>query len=132
LEIVSWRGVVTLGDQSLMDSLVELQGARWRQAGETGMIAANRSEAFLREVVDLFGSRGWLRFFTLRFEGRIAAIILAFCNQTTLFGSVLLANALQYPHDRGYRAWDFLRGEEPCKFFRGAQALSRRRVMIVR
>src|SRR5207248_11428268 len=105
-------------DSESLDSLVDLHGARWTRAGETGMIHANRSEAFIREVAGLLGSCGALRVFTLRFADRIAAIILALCNSTAIFaymsgfdpqherfgfGKELLAQALQYAHERGYR-----------------------------
>jgi CelD/BcsL family acetyltransferase involved in cellulose biosynthesis len=76
---------------------------------------------------------------------RIAAIILAFCDEMAIygylsafdpqheefgFGRELLAQALRYAHERGYRRWNFLRGEEPYKFSWGAQALAKCRVII--
>ena len=139
--------VAETAPRELMDALVELHAARWSKAGESGMIQANRSEAFLRELVTLFEARGWLRFFALRFRDEVAAIILAWCNQTAIFGylsafhpdyekfgfgSQLLARALRYAHDRGYRQWNFLRGAEPYKFSWGAQVTAKRRVVISR
>ncbi len=139
--------VVETARAELMDALVELHAARWSKEGQSGMIQANRSEAFLREVTDLFGARGCMRFFVLRFGEVIAAIILAWCNQTSLFGylsafhpqyekfgfgSELLARALEYAHDNGYREWNFLRGDEPYKFSWGAQAAAKCRVVISR
>ncbi|HWF47191.1 MAG TPA: GNAT family N-acetyltransferase [Bryobacteraceae bacterium] len=137
--------VAESADTELMDALVSLHGARWEKAGEAGMIEVNRSEAFLRDIAEQFGARGWLRIFSLRFMDRIAAIILAFCDETAIygylsafdpqheefgFGRELLAQALRYAHERGYRRWNFLRGEEPYKFSWGAQALAKCRVII--
>ena len=72
-------------DDQLMDALIALHRARWEQMGEVGMIEANRSEAFLREVAKLLASRGALRIFTVRFGDCVAAILLALCNKTTIF-----------------------------------------------
>ncbi len=139
-------GVADVADAELMDALIELHGARWEQVGERGMIEANRSEAFLRDVADRLGPCGSLRIFTLRLEERIAAIILAFCSGTTIFGylsafdpryeafgfgSELLGQALRYAHERGYSSWNFLRGDEAYKFSWGARALGKCRVVIL-
>jgi CelD/BcsL family acetyltransferase involved in cellulose biosynthesis len=129
----------------LMDALVALHTARWAKAGEAGMIEANRSEAFLRDIAARFSEAGWLRIFTVRFGDGIAAILLAFRDEATIysylsafdphyeefgFGRELLAQAFRYAHERGYRQWNFLRGDEPYKFSWGAQAVAKRRVAI--
>jgi CelD/BcsL family acetyltransferase involved in cellulose biosynthesis len=138
--------VTESASEELMDALVRLHGARWAKAGEAGMIEANRSEAFLRDVSGRFGAEGWLKIFALRFANEIVAIVLAFCDHTTIygyltgfdpqyedlsFGRELLAQALRYAHERGYRQWDFLRGEEPYKFLWGAQVIPKCRVVIL-
>jgi hypothetical protein len=51
--------------------------ARWSKAGEAGMIEANQSEAFLRDVAERFATRRWLKIFSLRFADRIVTILLA-------------------------------------------------------
>jgi CelD/BcsL family acetyltransferase involved in cellulose biosynthesis len=137
--------VTDTADPDLLNSLVHLHRVRWQKEGEAGMIAANRSEAFLREVAGLLASSGLLRIFTVRFGERIAAILLALRNQTTIysylsafdpewesfgFGRELLAQALRHTHENGYRRWDFLRGEEPYKFSWGAELVPKCRVMI--
>jgi CelD/BcsL family acetyltransferase involved in cellulose biosynthesis len=129
----------------LMDALVRLHGARWAKVGEAGMIQVNRSDGFLRDIAERFGARGSLRIFSLHFADRIVAIVLAFCDETTIygylsafdpehedlgFGRELLAQSLRYAHEHGYRRWNFLRGEEPYKFSWGAQALAKCRVVI--
>lgn len=129
----------------LIDALIALHRARWQAAGEAGMIDANRSEAFLRDIAERFGAAGMLRIFSVRFADRIAAILLALRDRTTIysylsafdprceefgFGRELLAQALRYAHEHGYRKWDFLRGAEPYKFSWGAQAQPRCRVLI--
>ena len=139
---------VTRGeDAALLEELIRLHRKRWRQQGESGMIAANRSAAFLREVSAEFAGKDMLRFFTLRFQDRIAAIILAFAHQQTLFaylsgfdpeyqefgfGRLLLQHALRHAFEQGYRAWDFLRGDELYKFDWGAQSVRKTRLIIFR
>jgi len=132
-------------DSELMDALVRLHSARWAVSGQSGMIAANRSEAFLRQVAELFAANGWLRVFTVRFGARIAAILLAFRDNEAIysylsafdpeyeqfgFGRELLAQAIRYAHEHGYRRWEFLRGDEPYKFSWGAQVIPKCRVVI--
>jgi CelD/BcsL family acetyltransferase involved in cellulose biosynthesis len=134
-------------DDQLMDALIALHRVRWEQMGEPGMIEANRSEAFLREVAKLLASRGALRIFTVRFADRVAAILLALCNKTTIFsylsafdpqhesfgfGRELLAQAFRYAHETGYRCWNFLRGDEAYKFSWSAQLIAKSRVLISR
>lgn len=130
-----------------MNALVTLHRARWEKAGESGMIEANRSEAFLREITEVLGPRGSLKIFIVRFGGAIAAILLALRNRNTIFsylsafdpqheafgfGRELLAEALRYAHENGYRCWNFLRGDEPYKFSWGAQPIPKCRVIIER
>jgi CelD/BcsL family acetyltransferase involved in cellulose biosynthesis len=129
----------------LMDALVQLHGARWAKSGEQGMIAANRSEAFLRDVAERFAALGSLRIFSMRFANRIVAILLALRDRTTLyayltgfdpeyeklgFGRQLLAHAVRYAHEQGYRQWDFLRGQEAFKFDWGARVVEKCRLVI--
>jgi CelD/BcsL family acetyltransferase involved in cellulose biosynthesis len=128
-----------------LDELVRLHAARWEKQGETGMIAANRSEAFLRDIASEFAALEQLRFFGIRFKGKIAALVLTFVHNNQVFsymsafdpeyeilgfGRTLLYEAIQYSYNRGYSAWNFLRGEEPYKFSWGAQSIPRSRIVV--
>ncbi len=88
-----------------------------------------------------------LRFFTLHFEERTVALIVAFPYGKTMFGYLsafdpeyealgfgrtLLFESLRYCYENGYEAWNFLRGDEPYKFWWGAQTIPKCRVRIVR
>ena len=134
-------------DAGLLDTLIELHRVRWEKSGESGMIAANRSEGFVREVSGVFAAMGMLRIFTVRFSGRIAAILLAMRNESTIFsylsafdpewealgfGRELLARAFEYAYGQGYTRWDFLRGDEHYKFSWGAEVVPKCRVIIER
>ena len=130
-----------------MKALVELHTAKWERRGEPGMIQANGSAEFLCDVAHKFASRDMLRFFALRFNGRIVALIVAFPYERTMFGYLsafdpeheelgfgrtLLFEALRYCYDNGYEAWNFLRGDEPYKFWWGAQLIPKSRVRLTR
>lgn len=134
-------------DAESMEALIRLHAARWQSAGEPGMIAANRSAEFLKDVSTEFARGGMLRMFTLRFDGQIAALILAFVYANRIFnyitafdpehealglGRTLLFEALRYSFENGYEAWDFLRGEEPYKTWWGAQPVCKCRVIVTR
>jgi CelD/BcsL family acetyltransferase involved in cellulose biosynthesis len=131
----------------LMQALVELHSAKWERRGEPGMIQANGSAEFLCEIATEFALRDMLRIFTLRFEGRIVAVIVAFSYEKTIFGYLsafdpeheslgfgrtLLFEALRYCYDNDYEAWNFLRGDEPYKFWWGAQLIPKSRVRLTR
>jgi len=130
-----------------MQALVELHTAKWQRRGEPGMIQANGSAEFLRDVARDFASRDMLRFFSLHFQSKIVALIVAFSYEKTMFGYLsafdpeyealgfgrtLLFEALRYCYENGYAAWNFLRGEEPYKFWWGARIIPKCRVQLVR
>jgi CelD/BcsL family acetyltransferase involved in cellulose biosynthesis len=131
----------------LMRALVDLHGAKWERRGEPGMIEANGSAEFLCEIAREFASRNMLRIFSLHFDGRIVAVIVAFSYEKRMFGYLsafdpeheslgfgrtLLFEALRYCYDNGYEAWNFLRGDEPYKFWWGAQLIPKSRVRLTR
>lgn len=131
----------------LLDALVEMHRARWQKHGQPGMIEANGSAAFLRDIAFEFAQRDMLRIFSLRFNEELAAVIFAFAwrqrisNYLTAFnpdhnrlgfGRTLLYEAVRYSFENGYKAWDFLRGDEPYKLWWRAQKIPKLRVIVTR
>ncbi|MBV9081853.1 MAG: GNAT family N-acetyltransferase [Acidobacteriaceae bacterium] len=131
----------------LMNELIRLHTARWQKQGEPGMIAANRSEAFLRSITHDFAARGLIRFFSMHYNDSPAAVILAFAQRNKMFGYMsafdpeyedlgfgrsLLYEAIRYSFCHGYKAWDFLRGDERYKTWWGAEPIPKCRVIIPR
>lgn len=129
----------------LLNALIRLHTARWKEQGEPGMIAANRSEAFLRAVAGKMAGQDLLRFFAVRFRGEIAAIVLCFRYKNKIyaymsafdpdyealgFGRTLLFEAFRHAYLEGYDAWNFLRGDEPYKASWGAIPMERCRVIL--
>ncbi len=134
-------------ETELVNALITLHTARWQRHGEWGMIVRNRSALFLREVIERFGSHDMLRFFSLRFQGRIVAVICSFPYRNVLFsylsafdpeyealgfGRILLYYSLRYAFEKGYASWNFLRGSEPYKFEWGARSIPKCRVIVTR
>ena len=134
-------------DPALLDALIQLHGARWAANGQPGMVTANGSDAFLRQIARLFAERGMLRIFTLRFREAIAAIIMAFELRGRVygyltgfdpgqeefgFGKLLLFHSVRDCFEQGCTAWDFLRGEEPYKAEWGAELIPKSRVVVLK
>ena len=128
-------------------ALIDLHTARWNERGEPGMIQTNHSAGFLEDIAREFATRGMLRIFSLRFEGKIAAVIFGFqygkrlFNYLTAFdpaheafglGRALLYESIRYCFENGYEAWNFLRGDEPYKMWWGAEKVPKCRVILQR
>jgi CelD/BcsL family acetyltransferase involved in cellulose biosynthesis len=139
--------VTDRADPQLMDTLIRLHTIRWQRRGEPGMIAANRSDQFLRDIARVFERNRMVRFFSLCFQGSIVAIILSFLYRNTVFGylsgfdpeferlsfgGTILHHALRHSFEQGFTSWSFLRGNEPYKFWWGAQRIPKARVIVRR
>jgi CelD/BcsL family acetyltransferase involved in cellulose biosynthesis len=134
-------------DPELLDALMRLHAARWQRRGEAGMIEANGSADFLRTVSADFANRDMLRFFTIRYERQIAALVLTFLYANKIysymsafdprfeplgFGRNLLYESMRLCYERGYHAWNFLRGNEPYKRSWGAEPIAKCRLKLTR
>lgn len=148
LEIDTPRFAVTCEpDEKALNDLFRLHAERWTKQGQAGMVVANRSAAFLMDVVPAFAAEGLIRLFTLHFQNRIVAAILAFAYNGALFaylsgfdpefeifgfGRLLLLEAIRYAFENGYSKWSFLRGIEAYKFDWGGREIPKQRVIIHR
>jgi CelD/BcsL family acetyltransferase involved in cellulose biosynthesis len=139
--------VTDRADPELIDSLISLHTVRWEVRGESGMIVANRSAQFLRDVARIFERNRMVRLFSVSFQNRIVAIILSFRYRNTVFGYLsgfdpefkklgfgrtILYHAIRHCFEEGFHAWNFLRGNEPYKFWWGAEKIPKSRVIIRR
>lgn len=139
--------VTCRADTELTEALIRLHTARWRSQGESGMIVANQSAGFLREIVRELEHENMVHFFTLSFQRGIVAIILAFPYRNVLysylsgfdpeyeafgFGRTLLHESIKYALEQNFTAWNFLRGDEPYKFSWGARSIRKSRLVIRR
>ncbi len=137
----------TDGSHKHLDTLIRLHTQRWEKQGQPGMVAANQSEPFLRDVVPQFARIGLIRYFTISFENEVAALLLSFSFNNRIFaymtafdpkydslgfGRTLLFEAIRHAYLQGYSRWNFLRGDEPFKAWWGAKSEARCRVIIDR
>lgn len=139
--------VTSTPDPELLDALARLHSDRWQQRGEPGMLEANRSGAFVRDISREFASLGILRFFTLRYREEIVALSLGFLYRNTVysylsafdpqyeilgFGRRLLYESLRYCYRNRRSVWNFCRGDEPYKFSFGAEVIPKSRLVLTR
>lgn len=128
-----------------LDALFALHAARWQAAGEGGVLADPRIQAFHRAAAPALAEAGLLRLSVVRHAERIVAVLLGFADghrgysyingvdQTVpgqSFGTLAFACAIEDALAGGAREYHFLRGEEPYKLAWGAepQHTVRRRV----
>jgi CelD/BcsL family acetyltransferase involved in cellulose biosynthesis len=131
----------------LLDALIAMHSARWQRQDQPGMIEANGSAAFLRDIACTFAARDMLRIFSVQFDEKLAAVILAFAYRRRIlnyltafdpeferlgFGRTLLYEAVRYSFENGYTVWDFLRGDEPYKHWWRAQTIPKVRIIVTR
>ncbi len=133
--------------EELTNALIRLHGERWRRQGQPGMIKANHSAEFLRDVATKFSERGSLRIFSLRFDGEVSALIIGFLHRNQFFsymsafdpehesfgfGRTLLFQTIEYLWSAGVSRFDFLRGDEAYKQSWGVQKVQKTRITITR
>lgn len=133
------------GLDEALDALLALHAARWEAAGEPGVLADPRVQAFHRAAAPALMEAGLLRVGVVRHHGRIVAVLLGFADgrrgysyingvdQTVpgqSFGTLAFRLLIEDALAGGARAFHFLRGEEPYKYAWGAEPLTtvRRRV----
>lgn len=135
------------GELKLVDKLLQLHTARWQKHGEPGMVRANGLAEFLRHAALELAREKMLRIFSLKLEEKVVAIILSIAYRGTLFnyltgfdpcyetagvGRRLLFEAIRYGFGNGFKAWNFLRGDEPYKSWWGARPIAKCRVIVKR
>lgn len=119
-----------------LDALFALHKARWEAAGEPGMLADPRVQAFHRAAAPALAEAGLLRMPVVRHHGRIVAVLLGFRDAERFhsyvigtdfsvpkqsFGTLAFACLIETAAEEGAREFHFLRGEEPYKYAWGAR-----------
>ncbi len=119
-----------------LDALFSLHEARWNGKGEPGVLADPQLRRFHDQAAAGFAGQKWLRFFGLRADGSLIAVIYAFALRGRAYfylngfaphfaryspGILLLNFALQEFASAGIVTADFLRGGESYKYVWGAE-----------
>lgn len=113
-----------------LDMLFQLNTERWQERGERGSFGTHEKRIFGREMAKRFFSRGWLDFWLLKLDGRIAAIEYGFRYNAAYYplwvaldthfhafspGTVLRSRIIQKLIRDGVRVYEFMQGDEPYK-----------------
>ncbi|HEX5412585.1 MAG TPA: GNAT family N-acetyltransferase [Terriglobia bacterium] len=138
---VSGRGPITFESaqpsswQELMDALVQLNHASRVKRRLRAAFDDPKVRMFHREVGEAFLRRGWLRTIAMRIGARIVAVLHGFasgqrwyCYQTGFDpgfqkfspGTVVQGQVIERAIEEGLDELDFLRGDEPYKYWWGA------------
>ena len=119
----------------VLESMIRLHGARWRDRAQHGVLASEPILAFQREAVPELARAGLLRLYALRISQQVVAALYALthCRRTYVYLSgfdpdyafespsvLLMAHALRVALAEGCREIDFLRGGETYKYEWGA------------
>ncbi len=121
---------------SLFRAFFLLHRARWTERGETGVLADAKLEQFHLEAARAFVERKILRLYVLYINEGIAGAIYTFTHRRRAYcylagfdpeyksispGTLLIAHTIETALAEGCEAVDFLRGNEPYKYFWGAK-----------
>lgn len=122
--------------QKALTDLFRLHGARWRQRGQTGVLATARRQKFHRTVCAAFLEKDYLRLWSLKCNGTPACVLLNYVYNAKYYffiggfdpdlmrwsvGTCLFSKVFQQAIEEGAQEFDFLRGEEEYKYRYGAQ-----------
>lgn len=143
---VSVRQLTDLGSLEMgMGALVRLHQARRESVGDKGCFADSRFENFLRDAIAGMVAEGTACFTICEKGEQVIGVQLLLLGSDTVFmyqsgvdpnfmslepGHCIVAGSLLYAISEGYKAYDFLRGDEPYKAFWGAQSQPLQRVIL--
>lgn len=118
---------------ALLDEIIEVERHSWK-AREGSLRLEGRGRVFYESFLAKFSGQGQLELWLCRYDGLLLAYIITFRYQDIIFyyngayrsdyasfhadispGSLLIACAVKDAHERGLKAFDFLRGDEPYK-----------------
>ncbi|MCS6872705.1 MAG: GNAT family N-acetyltransferase [Anaerolineae bacterium] len=121
---------------TFFEDLVRLHQAKWEALGEQGAFGTPQLKAFHRAVAERFLELGWLRLYRLVIKGEVAAVDYGFAYQSRYYafaggwdtrfaeyspGDMLTGITIQEAIAEGMREFDFHRGDQPYKYYWGAQ-----------
>ncbi len=119
-----------------MSHMIRLHQARRESVGDTGCFANPRFEIFLRDAISSMIAEHTACFTVCETAAQVVGVQLLLLGSDTVFmfqsgvdpnflslepGHCIVAGSVMYAISEGYKAYDFLRGDEPYKAFWGAQ-----------
>jgi CelD/BcsL family acetyltransferase involved in cellulose biosynthesis len=130
-----------------LNALFELHAMRWKEFGESGVLADPQIQTFHRKLAPELLDRKVLRFYGLRLEGRIIATLYSFFEREAVYcylqgfdptyaslsaGTVLLGAVIEGAISEGKKRVDFLRGQEAYKYSWGVKDVPTCRIVAAR
>lgn len=134
----SW--VVEMATQTtlpeFLDMLIRLHGARWTELGHPGVLADRKVQKFHELSSSLLLASGLLRFYGLRLEERLIAVLHTLVGRDAVYcylqgfdtaykefspGMLLIEAVIRNALEDGKSGVDFLRGHEAYKYMWGAK-----------
>ncbi len=147
----SGEGQIELATQEtlneFLDALFELHAMRWKEFGESGVLADPHIQAFHRKVAPELLDQKVLRFYGLRLEGRLIATLYSFFEGEAVYcylqgfdpayaslsaGTLLLGAVIEDAISEGKKRVDFLRGQESYKYSWGVRDAPTYRIIAAR
>jgi len=128
--------VETRNWEELLEILVDFHVARRSETGQAGLLGADDLRAFHREVAAGFHARGALGLYALCLDGRPLAALYGLWEKNAFYfymqgfdsawaklspGVMVVGGVVEDVIRRGARRLDFLRGQEPYKYWWGAR-----------
>lgn len=125
--------------QQALDALFQINTKRWQARGQSGSFGNDEKRLFCQEMAQRFLARGWLDFWILELDGKIAALEYGFRYNNIYYplwvaletefqaysaGAVLRAHIIQSLIADDVRIYEFMQGEEPYKQRWGTEQLS--------
>lgn len=130
-----------------MSDLFLLHQRRQREKSLPTPILSRRYRNFHREVAHQFFRRGWLALYSLRVDGKVVSALYGFEHGDRFYyylggfdpswgrlgvATILIAEVIKEAIERGFKTFDFLRGEESYKVRWGAVPRQNIRLIITR
>jgi CelD/BcsL family acetyltransferase involved in cellulose biosynthesis len=133
--------------EEFLDALFEIHETRWEELGKPGVLADEKIRVFHREVARELLRLGVLRFYGLRLNGHLVAMLYSFFEREVVYcylqgfdpaysklstGTLLLGTAIEDALHEGKKRIDFLRGQEPYKYNWGVKDSATFRIQVQR
>jgi len=130
-----------------LDEFFDLHQSRWRSDNIKGIFSDPRMKEFYRDLATLFLKRNWLNFSYLTAGGEMTSAVYGYIYNGKMYPSTAARDLryaeygvghlhymflIKYAIEKGLREFDFLKGDEPYKFYWAKAARKYTRVMIIK
>jgi CelD/BcsL family acetyltransferase involved in cellulose biosynthesis len=125
----------------------DLHQSRWRSDNINGMFSDPKMKEFYRDLATLLLKKNWLNFSYLAASGEMTSAVYGYMYNSKMYPSTAARDLryaeygvghlhymflIKYAIEKGLREFDFLKGDEPYKFYWAKAARKYTRVMIIK